>query len=105
MIRIGIAGFGKMGQIRAKEISRRSDVELVAVLEQIAVSEGTVHHAVKCCSSFDELLSCQLDAIFVCAFNDVAAQYTVAALGAGLHVFCEKPPAKKLCRVRTSNRR
>jgi len=46
--------------------------------------------------SFDQLLNCGIDIIFICAFNTVLAEYTVKALNRGIHVFCEKPPAMKL---------
>jgi predicted dehydrogenase len=94
MIRCGIAGFGKMGQIRAKEITRHSSTALVAVFEQDSSTSGVIDVGVKSCDTFDELLSSNLDAVFICAFNDVAAEYTIKALEAGLNVFCEKPPAK-----------
>jgi predicted dehydrogenase len=94
MIKVGIAGFGKMGQIRAREIYKRKDVQLIAIFEQQNVSEDCVDPSVVHCDSFTELLTHNLDAIFICAFNNVAAEYTIQALQAGLHVFCEKPPAK-----------
>jgi predicted dehydrogenase len=94
MMKIGIAGFGKMGQIRAREIGKRDDVQLVAVFEQNESLSASTEASVKRCNSIGELLTCGLDAIFICAFNDVASSYTIKALETGLHVFCEKPPAK-----------
>jgi predicted dehydrogenase len=94
MIKFGIAGFGKMGQIRANEIKKNTDCELVAIFEHENTINGSIDEGVKLCRNFDEFLSCSLDAIFVCAFNDVAAEYSIKALNSGLHVFCEKPPAK-----------
>ncbi|MEX0744032.1 MAG: Gfo/Idh/MocA family oxidoreductase, partial [Phycisphaeraceae bacterium] len=38
----------------------------------------------------------RLDMIFVCAFNNVAPDIVVAALHAGKHVFCEKPPGRSV---------
>lgn len=93
-MKIGIAGFGKMGQIRAREIGKRDDVQLVAVFEQNESLSASTEASVKRCNSIGELLTCGLDAIFICAFNDVASSYTIKALETGLHVFCEKPPAK-----------
>jgi predicted dehydrogenase len=94
MMKVGIAGFGKMGQIRAREISKRSDVQLIAIFEQQNVTDDSLNPSVVHCDSFKELLTHKLDAIFICAFNNVAVEYTIQALQAGLHVFCEKPPAK-----------
>lgn len=94
MIKFGIAGFGKMGQIRAEQIENSPDCTLAAIFENEYSVDSRSSRGAKICSNFEELLSCGLDAIFVCAFNDVAAEYTIRALNAGLHVFCEKPPAK-----------
>ncbi len=95
MIKVGIAGFGKMGQIRAREIQKRNDVKLIAIFEQQTdiESENSSSDIMRC-NSYDDLLKHELDAVFICAYNNVAAEYTIKALQTGLHVFCEKPPAK-----------
>jgi predicted dehydrogenase len=93
MLKIGIAGFGKMGQIRADEIVKNSATQLVAIFEQYGEIPSDRYKNFIRCASYDELLEQDLDAIFICAFNDVAVSYSVKALEKGLHVFCEKPPA------------
>jgi len=92
MLKIGIAGFGKMGQIRAKEILKNTNTEFVAVFEQYS-EIPTEYQGVLHCDTYDKFLNQDLDAIFICAFNDVAASYTIQALQKNIHVFCEKPPA------------
>lgn len=92
MIKIGIAGFGKIGQLRARILSERNDVDIVGVFDPVKpekLKEGTFYE------SFDALLEADLDAIFICAYNTVLAEYTAKALNKGIHVFCEKPPAMK----------
>lgn len=42
------------------------------------------------------LLYADADALFVCTPNRVAPEVVVAALDAGKHVFCEKPPGRTL---------
>jgi predicted dehydrogenase len=93
MLKIGIAGFGKMGQIRAKEILKHPQTKLVAIFEQ--AGEVSTHEYCNAifCNSYEELLKQDLDALFICAYNNVAAHYTIQALKKGYHVFCEKPPA------------
>lgn len=93
MLNIGIAGFGKMGQIRAKEILKNSNTNLVAIFEQYGEISNKEYIDILNCKTYKELLEQDLDAIFICAFNDVASSYTISALKKGLHVFCEKPPA------------
>ncbi len=95
MLRFGIIGMGKMGRIRAEEILARGDSELIAVcdsasdlrLDPSLDSVERVQHA-------SELIAMDLDAVVICAYNNVAARYTAAALRAGKHVLCEKPPAR-----------
>ena len=93
MLKIGIAGFGKMGQIRADEIEKNSQTQLVAIFEQAGEVNHKLYKDIPFCKTFDELLEYDLDAIFICAFNNIAAEYTIKALKKGFHVFCEKPPA------------
>lgn len=91
MIKVGIAGFGKMGHIRALEIEKNPKTELIAIFDP---NEITHHNKnISICSSYDELLQEDLDAVFICTYNNVNAEYTKKALMSGRHVFCEKPPA------------
>ena len=93
MLKVGIAGFGKMGQIRADEVLKNKNTELIAVFEQYGERLIEKYQDLTYCTSYEELLQQDLDVIFICAFNDVASSYTIQALQKGLHVFCEKPPA------------
>lgn len=93
MLKVAIAGFGKMGQIRADEVLKNSHTNLVAIFEQYGEVPNDKYQNIVHCNSYDELLEQEIDAVFICAFNDVAASYTIKALQKGLHVFCEKPPA------------
>ncbi len=42
------------------------------------------------------MLAEELDVLFVCLPNDIAADVTIAGLEAGLHVLCEKPPGRSM---------
>jgi len=92
MIKVAIAGFGKIGQVRAKELEKNENTKVVAIYD---INKPTkLDNDIKFCESYEELLAEDVDAVFVCAFNDVLADYTTMALKAGKHVFCEKPPAR-----------
>lgn len=94
MIKIGIAGFGKMGKIRADEVIKNKNTNLVAIFEQNNENiEIEKYRDTIICKSYDDLLEENIDAIFICAYNSVSADYTIKAIERGLHVFCEKPPA------------
>ena len=94
MIRIGIAGFGKIGQLRAEILLERDDVEIVGIYD--VVKPENLNTDITFYKSYDELLKSGIDAVFICAYNTVLAEYTAKALDYGLHVFCEKPPAMKI---------
>lgn len=90
-IKCGIAGYGKMGRIREASIAASEDTRLVSLYE---VNDHEHHdQSVKLCSSYQELLETNVDAIIVSAYVKVAAEYVIQALEAGKHVFCEKPPS------------
>jgi predicted dehydrogenase len=93
-LRCGVAGFGKMGRLRSHHISQRDDIEIVGIYDPEDPFQKPNAENFNFVNSFDELLSLNLDAIFICAFNDVNAKYSIKSLKAGVHVFCEKPPAR-----------
>jgi predicted dehydrogenase len=92
MLKIGIAGFGKIGQVRAEELEKNENTQVIAIYDIKKPDKLDLN--IKFCESYEELLKEDIDAVFVCAFNNVLANYTTLALKAGKHVFCEKPPAK-----------
>ena len=90
-IKVGIAGYGKMGKIREKSILESDNTKLVSIYD---LTEYEHHNeSIKLCSSYEELLLTDVDAIMVSAYVKVAAEYVIRALEAGKHVFCEKPPS------------
>jgi len=95
-IRIGIAGFGIVGKRRRDCISRRLDMELIAVCDQCFVTNASMDDGVRCYRDYRELLKESLDAVIICMTNEIAPEVTMAALKAGLHVFCEKPPGRNV---------
>ena len=59
-------------------------------------NKGDSVDGLKCCQDYKELLSEELDMLFVCLPNYLAAEATIAGLRKGLHVFCEKPPGRDM---------
>ncbi|MDB4779814.1 Gfo/Idh/MocA family oxidoreductase [Akkermansiaceae bacterium] len=93
MIKVGIAGFGKIGQLRAKILSEKKDISIIGVYD---VKKPEKLGSFVFYDSYVELLEAGVDAIFICAYNTVLAEYSTKALNKGVHVFCEKPPAMKV---------
>jgi len=107
-LRVGIAGVGVLGTRRKDRIVKHPDLRIVAVCDRTFDGEGTLPDGIRYYRNYKQLLTEELDVLFVCLTNDVAAEVTIAGLEAGLHVFCEKPPGQTvddIVRVRAHERR
>jgi predicted dehydrogenase len=93
-LRVGIAGYGVVGKRRRKCIDEHPLFHTVAVSDRTLSEEGTFRDGVHHYSDYRRLLRDELDVLFVCLPNDIAADATIAGLERGLHVFCEKPPGR-----------
>lgn len=94
ILRVGIAGFGYMGQIRLRNANDHPQLEAVGVCDP-----GLPQNSIGSIPVFDdwrELLTLDLDILFVCTPNYLIPTIAVAALDQGRHVFCEKPPGRSL---------
>lgn len=94
-MRIGLIGLGRIGAFHAETLSSLPDVDLVvtdavpAVTERIAAKFGA-----EAAADPGELLRRDLDGVVIAAATDAHPQLILAAVEAGLPVFCEKPVAK-----------
>lgn len=96
ILKVGIAGFGVVGQRRRECIGRHSQMQLVAVCDQTFEGEGRLEDGTRYYRDYRRLLGADLDVLIVCLTNDIAAEVTIAGLECGLHVFCEKPPGRSV---------
>ena len=88
-LKVGIIGFGKMGQTRKKAIDEVDLAEVIAISEPNLTVECDLPNV-----SHDEIINdASIDAIIVCTPNNLNKELTIRGLNAGKHVFCEKPPA------------
>lgn len=99
--RVGIAGFGIVGERRRFYIDQHPNLKTVAVCDRRFEEAGTFSDGVDYYPTYKELLEkAQLDILLVCLTNDVAAEVTMAGLNKNLHVFCEKPPGRDVNDIR-----
>ncbi len=91
--RVVIVGIGSIGRRHARLLRERKDIA-VEVFEpsadMLTRAERELGPLVKH-ESFELMLATQPDVVWICTPNPLHAPQTVAALGAGCHVFCEKP--------------
>ena len=98
-LRVGIAGYGVVGRRRHGFIDRRDDMKVVAVCDRTFEGRSALENGTPCHVDHTHLLNEDLDALFVCISNDMAAEVTIAGLEKGLHVFCEKPPGRDVADI------
>ncbi len=90
-MKTGLIGFGKMGQIRATVIEEDGRGEVIQVFD---VDKELVGDRYPLAASPEEIIANQeVEAVFICTPNNLNRPLAIAALQAGKHVFCEKPPA------------
>ena len=113
-LRVGIAGYGVVGKRRFEIIKTHPQLTTVAVCDRhfkdgswpssektgILNGEGELSQEVNYYHDYRELLQEDLDILFVCLTNDIAAEVTIAGLESELHVFCEKPPGRNVVEIR-----
>jgi predicted dehydrogenase len=91
-LRVGIVGLGKMGRVRAGTIRSNPGAVLVSGADPHPPKEG--FEDIRVFSDYGSVIDSDVDAVFVCTPNRITPDVVVAALGAGKHVFCEKPPGQ-----------
>ena len=96
-IKCGIVGLGKMGKIRAKTIRENPDTVLVSATDPNPPVEG--FKDIWMLPDYSSVIDSGVDAVFVCTPNRFIPEVAVAALDAGKHVFCEKPPGLNIADI------
>lgn len=96
-LRIGIVGLGKMGGIRARTIRENDDTVLVSGTDPNPPGKG--FEDLRIVPDSEAVIHSDVDAVFVCTPNRFIPDVVCAALEAGKHVFCEKPPGRSMADI------
>lgn len=101
-VKVGILGCGFIGRIHALDLRTDPRVTLVAVADAVpqAAQRLAVEVNTKPLPSLDALLDVGIDALYVCTPNTLHVEPVLRGLGAGVHVFSEKPMATSLLGAR-----
>ncbi|NNE86438.1 MAG: Gfo/Idh/MocA family oxidoreductase, partial [Silicimonas sp.] len=93
MVRIGILGAGRIGQVHARAVSETRGARLVAVSDPYADAAQAIAEAYGCdVRSVDEIAAASdIDAVLICTPTDLHADQIEQFARAGKPVFCEKP--------------
>ena len=89
-IKLGIAGYGKMGRIREETINDSSESSLHGIFDR---NQENINTNTPVYDSYEELLDSEIEGVFISTYVNVAAEDVLRALKKGKHVFCEKPPS------------
>jgi myo-inositol 2-dehydrogenase/D-chiro-inositol 1-dehydrogenase len=95
-VRIGLAGVGRIGAFHASTLAGLPTVDslVLADADPVRASEVAARLGVEAVDSVEELFAAGIDGLAVAAATDAHAPLLLAALEAGLPVFCEKPVAR-----------
>lgn len=96
MLRIGIVGAGRIGQVHARSVAENPQTTLVAVSDPIEESARLVvdRFGGKALTSADDLFADpEVDAVIICSPTPFHGDHIVAAAKAGKPALCEKPLA------------
>ena len=107
MIRVGVVGFGFMGRTHFSCYKALKDVKVVAICDENPEAfdnekqiVGNIKNVglnaelenVKYYGDYEVMLAeAELDAVSIALPSHLHCEYTLKALGRGVHVFCEKP--------------
>lgn len=95
-MRIGLIGLGRIGAFHATTLSGLEAVDTLVVYDQApALVESVVTGlGAEPAASVEALLAAGVDAVVIAASTDVHPELILAAVGAGLPTFCEKPVSR-----------
>lgn len=101
MVRVGLLGAGRIGQVHARSIMSHTTSTLVAVADINADAAGKLAetHGAVARSSQDILDDSSIDAVLIATSTDTHADLIEAAVAAGKAVLCEKPVDLSLARA------
>ncbi len=101
LLRIGLLGAGRIGQVHARTIVQRvTSAQLVAIADPmpgaaatLAARFGVTQVTTDC---LDIIRDPNIDAVMICTPTTTHCEYIIAAAQHGKHIFCEKPIALTL---------
>jgi myo-inositol 2-dehydrogenase/D-chiro-inositol 1-dehydrogenase len=95
-MRLGLIGLGRIGSYHADTLSSLDAVDELVVTDAVpaAIERIVDKYGATPAASPAELLAAGVDGVVIAAATDAHPQLILAAVEAGLPVFCEKPVAK-----------
>lgn len=96
-IKIGIIGFGFMGQVHLRELSKRDDIEVTAICDIVPEKLTEVPENIRTYDNMDALLSDEnVETVIIAIPNHLHLEAVKKAAESGKDIICEKPVALNL---------
>ena len=94
-MKVGIAGYGVVGKTRHRSIESNTSYQVTAISESNKEAQEFIPAGIKVYNDYKYLIAnADIDVIFISLPNQFASEAACLSLQRGLHVFCEKPPAR-----------
>jgi predicted dehydrogenase len=87
--KIGIIGYGKMGNIRHDILKKLKNISVVVIYDKNNKSNNSLF-----VKNINQFLLHKLDAVIISTYTSENYKFTKFFLKKNIHVFCEKPPAQ-----------
>src|SRR5918997_845745 len=97
-MRIGLIGLGRIGAFHAETLSALPSVTSLVVTDAVpaAIDPVVKQLGVEAAETPEKLLASGVDGVVIAAATDAHPELIVAAVEAGVPVFCEKPVARTM---------
>ena len=76
-LKVGIAGYGIVGKRRHFFIKEHPQLEVIGICDQSFKEHYTLNEGISYYQNTNELLKLNLDILFICLVNNVAAEVTI----------------------------
>ncbi|MEU9314153.1 Gfo/Idh/MocA family oxidoreductase [Streptomyces sp. NPDC048256] len=95
-MRIGVMGLGRIGSLHTETLAGLGAVDSLVVTDPVpaAVATATERFGATAVDSPEAVLAAGVDGVVIAAATDAHPQLILAAVKAGIPVFCEKPVAR-----------
>jgi len=99
ILRTAIIGYGVVGKRRKLFIERNKNYKLLYISD-IKLKKNIKNKAITFFKNYKEILKQNVDVVFITLPTYLAARVTLEFIKKGIHVFCEKPPAKNVTEIK-----
>ena len=106
MLKVGLLGAGRIGNVHAKAISSHPDSKLVAVSDVVkeAAAKLAAEYGAEARSNEAIIGDASIDAVLIATSTNTHSDLIEAATKAGKAVLCEKPVDLSLARAQPSRK-